>query len=1143
MKTLLNRVLVTVLVLSLLLGSSAQLFATPALATNDASEEYQDMKIAVLSDLHFKAGDGAVDTAFITMMEQFKTENLDVVMITGDIGYACEEVEYEKFWAAWDTVFPDAETAPELVIVSGNHEFDRAVFGKESYGEAVERILRVFNFGEEMNQHVVVKGYHFITINSESEYTHGKFTETSTAWLKEQLDAAVAENPNMPIFVTAHQPLLNTTYGSDWDASLNKTAALYELLKDYPQVVFFAGHSHYPMENERSIYQDTFTCVDVTSMNYMSIEDGSKNYDYQGALLVTVSGADKQIVIDRYKINHGEEGDTAEKIKESWTLNLPLNPAEFTYTAARAESRVAPTFAEGSAVTVSEVAQNTAKVNFPAATHDDYVHAYNIVIKNGETVALNQTVNGDFHKPAAQQAASFSVKVSGLEAGVTYTVEVTAVESFGKASEPLVLEFTTEPPLDKTQFVDPMDNFDLIVEKSEGWQKEKNPDTQKTVISRTKNDQDVWVVWQFDGYVREFALDLVPLAGFGSTANEIEIYVSKDGADWKQLNIQLSELVADPMTAAWENVTASNTGIIGGNYNYLKLVMKPFSAGVNWAMLVDNLYVKLSEDATDAVTQPGTFMYDEDPSIYWTHFIDPMDDFNLVDGGEKPAGWQKEYNKEVEKSLFSRVDNENAISVIWKVEGYIREFAMDILSVNGGGNPAEELEFYVSKDGTTWEKLRWVMSEPIPDPGTAYWNDITITNNKCIGGDYSYLKVVMKPFAFAAWANVLDNLHIVQSNTANDSAILPGTFYGEADPSLAWNDFADPMDNWDLVVDAAKPEGWQKEYNKEVEKSLFSRADNSQDVCVTWKVDGYIRQFALDILSVNGGGNPAEELEIYVSKDGIEWRQLLTVIGEPIPDPGTAYWNDITITGTNVLAEDYSYFRVVFKPFAFAGWAIVLDNLNITYSDFTDDAEMQKGTFVVEEEHVCEFAAEWSHDETSHWHECACGAKADEAACVFGEAWQSNGTNHWHECECGNKIDNAEHVQEDLPAVEATCTETGLTKGAKCSICERTMIKQTEMPANGHSYGEWTESKAATVEAEGEEKRVCSGCGAEETRATAKLEPEPTQPTQPTDPTEPTEPADPQPTGSKTGLIVGIVIAVAAACAVVAFVLIKKRKG
>jgi DNA-binding YbaB/EbfC family protein len=56
-KTLLKRVLVTMLVLSLLLRSSVQLIGTMAHAAND---EYPDMKIAVLSDLHFKAGDGAV---------------------------------------------------------------------------------------------------------------------------------------------------------------------------------------------------------------------------------------------------------------------------------------------------------------------------------------------------------------------------------------------------------------------------------------------------------------------------------------------------------------------------------------------------------------------------------------------------------------------------------------------------------------------------------------------------------------------------------------------------------------------------------------------------------------------------------------------------------------------------------------------------------------------------------------------------------------------------------------------------------------------------------------------------------------------------------------------------------------------------
>ena len=118
------------------------------------------------------------------------------------------------------------------------------------------------------------------------------------------------------------------------------------------------------------------------------------------------------------------------------------------------------------------------------------------------------------------------------------------------------------------------------------------------------------------------------------------------------------------------------------------------------------------------------------------------------------------------------------------------------------------------------------------------------------------------------------------------------------------------------------------------------------------------------------------------------------------------------------------------------------------------------------------------------------------------------------------------------------------------------MIKQTELPANGHSFGDWTVSKEATVEEEGEEKRVCSDCGEEETRTIDKLEPQPTNPKptnpkptdpkptnpKPTDP-KPTEPVkDPEPAGPNTGLIIGIVAAVVV-CAVVVFVLIKKRKG
>ena len=68
----------------------------------------------------------------------------------------------------------------------------------------------------------------------------------------------------------------------------------------------------------------------------------------------------------------------------------------------------------------------------------------------------------------------------------------------------------------------------------------------------------------------------------------------------------------------------------------------------------------------------------------------------------------------------------------------------------------------------------------------------------------------------------------------------------------------------------------------------------------------------------------------------------------------------------------------------------------------------------------------------------------------------------------------------------ATCTETGLTEGVKCSVCNTVTVAQEVIPAKGHTFGDWIVVTAPTTEAEGLEKRVCA-CGEEETRVIAKL--------------------------------------------------------
>lgn len=84
---------------------------------------------------------------------------------------------------------------------------------------------------------------------------------------------------------------------------------------------------------------------------------------------------------------------------------------------------------------------------------------------------------------------------------------------------------------------------------------------------------------------------------------------------------------------------------------------------------------------------------------------------------------------------------------------------------------------------------------------------------------------------------------------------------------------------------------------------------------------------------------------------------------------------------------------------------------------------------------------------------------------------------------------------EDIPALghelvvtvikESTCTEKGLQQ-EKCTRCDYT-ANDKEIPAKGHSYGQWIVTKEATFHEDGEETRTCSVCQEKETRRIPKL--------------------------------------------------------
>ena len=159
---------------------------------------------------------------------------------------------------------------------------------------------------------------------------------------------------------------------------------------------------------------------------------------------------------------------------------------------------------------------------------------------------------------------------------------------------------------------------------------------------------------------------------------------------------------------------------------------------------------------------------------------------------------------------------------------------------------------------------------------------------------------------------------------------------------------------------------------------------------------------------------------------------------------------------------------------------------------------------------------EWKHDETNHWQECSvCHDIIDKAEHTYASHKCEDtatctkagcgyvkpaGQHSWNDGEvttpatcttdgvktftckvCSETktetIKAPGHTVVEDAAKEPTCTETGLTAGKHCSVCNEVLEAQTVVPAKGHSMTK-TEAKAATcTEAGNSEYYTCGNCG------------------------------------------------------------------
>ena len=357
-------------------------------------------------------------------LQDYKT--VDALMVVGDFAGGGAESEYAMFnKIIEDNIRPQTQ----VLTVLGNHEF----IEYRDYDPTIAYNVYKTMISEDVDTDIVINVYHFIGVSYDN---NGKTFKGKTAWLRERLQNATNEDPTKPIFVYQHPSPTLTVYGSiSWsDLDIKK------VLKDFPQVVDFSGHSHYSPSDPRSVWQGEFTAIGCGSLGALM---GNLNYiegdqDAPGksaaAWLVEVD-KDGNVRLKLYDV----ENRIFFKGNEYYFSNLS-DITKRDYTWAKQQSLdTSPKFPEKSKVKNKLNDEKETIISFPEAKGFYEAENYKITVKNSDNKKVfEKTVISEYVRATDDDV---TVNLGKLEKG-TYKVIVTAYSPYTKKGETISTRIT-----------------------------------------------------------------------------------------------------------------------------------------------------------------------------------------------------------------------------------------------------------------------------------------------------------------------------------------------------------------------------------------------------------------------------------------------------------------------------------------------------------------------------------------------------------------------------------------------------------------------------------------------------------------------------------------------------------------------------
>lgn len=419
------------------------------------------LRIGILSDVHVSRSVWGEQQheRLEKALRFFKTKGVDGVMITGDLqentDAATGMTNIEEFTDIWFDVFPDNKNdltgeRVEPLFIYGNHDIGLvdAQYWPERLGTYEDAWIKE------------IKGYQFVGVHYTKEYTD--LAANLAAMAEEKSDGK-------PFFFAQHQPVVDTVFGAG-DGLRGTGVPMFDVLKKYSNCVVFTGHTHNPITDERSIWQNNkkkgaqFTAVNCATTNYAGLDGLTVNGDAdatQQGMYMVVDGSN--VTLERYsfadmKIDYTQDPpavnvEAASSLGAHWKFDATQKKDRPYDYALRQEAAAQPVFAQDAVLEVSSVGTTYVNVFIPAATvsapegFSDLVQSYYMEAvdpESGEVVSTSEVAT-EHHVDLSPERLDKEIYMGmdGLQPETTYLLKVYARECYQKVSEPLTVEITT----------------------------------------------------------------------------------------------------------------------------------------------------------------------------------------------------------------------------------------------------------------------------------------------------------------------------------------------------------------------------------------------------------------------------------------------------------------------------------------------------------------------------------------------------------------------------------------------------------------------------------------------------------------------------------------------------------------------------